>query len=1000
MAAGLLALPFGTAHAAETPVHDTSQAALAQSQLRDVTGRVTDRATGDPIVGVTVANNSTGSGTVTDAAGAFTVKAATGQLLTISCVGYTSWTVKVPASGAIDVELSEDAQQLDDVVVVGYATQKKINVTGAVSSISGEELAQRPVVSTMQALQGIDPSLNISIDSGNPTAGNSLNIRGVPSINGGSPLILVDGVPGVSLRLVNAADIESISVLKDASATSFYGSKAANGVVVITTRPTQAGRLQVNYSGNFQISIPDLSDYRLLNAREKLEYERQAGVYGDFTGSSSTDVTNQKSYYEKLDRVNAGVNTDWKRMALRTGFNHIHNLMLSGGSQDFRYNVSGSYNSTTGVMDESDKQTASLRINLTYGDMNKLFFQNIASLTQSNSNDVPYGSFSDYVSLNPYDRPYNDDGSLNSVLSFNTANPLYEKSLSSYIRNTSGSFIDTFRVRWNILKGLRVEASLSYTQTKSEGETFYSPLSQQFNNTIDANKKGSFDVSNGTTHNLSGNAFAVYNKAWNRRGGDASDLLSLTAGFNIESTRSESHSFSALGILSDKLEHPSMATGYAESRPGGSEDRSRMLGFYVNANYIWHNRYFVDLSFRYEGSSKFGADNKYAPFGSLGLGWNLHKERFLKGSAVSLLKLRMSMGYVGNAGFSPYQAQLAYQYSSSLQYNGGIGAVPVSMVNPRLKWERSLKRNLGLDFGLWRDRLNGSVDVYYDTTNDLVMDISKPAHIGFTSAKENLGKIRNSGIELSLRGNVLQRKHTNLNLFLNLSHNRNRIVEISDYLKNKNAENEANATSSLPAAFYEEGESMTALKVMRSAGINPANGKEVFIDRDGNPTYEYDYRDKYVAGDTTPAVQGSFGLSMSWRSFDLSMNFAYRLGASIYNQTLATKVEGASPTSNADRRVFYDRWKAPGDKARYKNIANRETTPPTDRFVATEYALEGSSLKLSYMLPDAFCRRLHLRRVRISASTGDLFNISTIRRERGLDYPFARVFQASLTVNL
>ena len=250
MAAGLLALPFGTAHAAETPVYDTSQAALAQSQLRDVTGRVTDRATGDPIVGVTVANNSTGSGTVTDAAGAFTVKAATGQLLTISCVGYTSWTVKVPASGAIDVELSEDAQQLDDVVVVGYATQKKINVTGAVSSISGEELAQRPVVSTMQALQGIDPSLNISIDSGNPTAGNSLNIRGVPSINGGSPLILVDGVPGVSLRLVNAADIESISVLKDASASAIYGAKASAGVILVTTKKGAAGKATVSYSNH------------------------------------------------------------------------------------------------------------------------------------------------------------------------------------------------------------------------------------------------------------------------------------------------------------------------------------------------------------------------------------------------------------------------------------------------------------------------------------------------------------------------------------------------------------------------------------------------------------------------------------------------------------------------------------------------------------------------------------------------------------------------------
>ena len=650
-------------------------------------------------------------------------------------------------------------------------------------------------------------------------------------------------------------------------------------------------------------------------------------------------------------------------------------------------------------MDKSDKQTSSLRINLTYGDMSKLFFQNITSLSQRSSDDVPYGSFSDYVSLNPYDRPYNEDGSLNRELSFSTANPLYEKQLNSYISSRSGSFIDTFRFRWSIIRDLRLEASVSYTLSKSEGETFYSPLSQRFNNTVDPAKKGSFDMSNGTSHSIAGNIFLVYNKAWKHKG-EESDLLSLTGGMNIESTRSETHSFSALGILSDKLDHPSMAAGYAESRPGGSEDRSRMLGFYLNANYIWHNRYFVDLSFRYEGSSKFGADNKFAPFGSVGLGWNIHNERWLRKSVVSLLKLRASIGFVGNAGFSPYQAQLSYRYSSSLQYNGGIGALPVAMVNPHLKWERSLKRNLGIDFGLWHDRLTGSLDLYYDTTNNLIMDISKPSHIGFTSAKENLGKIRNSGVELALRGNVVQRRRTNLNIFLNMSHNRNRIVSISDYLKNKNAENEAGTSSSLPAAFYEEGESMTALKVMRSAGINPANGKEVFIDRFGNPTYKYDYRDKYVVGDTTPKVQGSFGVSFSWRSFDVSMTFAYRLGATLYNQTLATKVEGASPTSNADRRVFYDRWKAPGDHARYKNIANRETTPPTDRFVATEYALDGSSIKVSYSLPDAFCRRLHVRRIRLSLSTGDLFNISTIRRERGLNYPFARTFQASLNINL
>lgn len=188
-----------------------------------------------------------------------------------------------------------------------------------------------------------------------------------------------------------------------------------------------------------------MSDYRLLDAHEKLEYERQAGVYGDFSGSSSSDVERQKQYYERLARANAGVNTDWKRMALRTGFNHIHNLMLSGGSQDFRYNVSGSCNSTTGVMEKSDKEVASLRINLTYGDMNRLFFQNIASLSRNASDDVPYGSFSDYVRLNPYDSPYNADGSLNNDLAFYAANPLYEKNLSSYIRSRSGSFLDTFR---------------------------------------------------------------------------------------------------------------------------------------------------------------------------------------------------------------------------------------------------------------------------------------------------------------------------------------------------------------------------------------------------------------------------------------------------------------------------------------------------------------------------------------------------------------------------
>lgn len=989
----------------------TSELIGAQN-VRHIAGTVTDIA-GNPVAGAgIVAYGGKGRtyGTSADADGRFSfdLPDSIGTFKTVM-LGYCDEIVRInTGSTKYNIIMKERTETVSDVVVTGYVDKKKESYTGALSVIKRDQIEKLTHSNVLNIIQLQAPGFELQDDiqnGSNPNKVPDMVLRGRSSFIEGDqtnvPLFILDGTE-VDITYIfdmPAEDIESISILKDASATSFYGSKAANGVIVITTRPTQYGKLQVSYSGNMQVNVPDLSDYRLLNAADKLEYERQAGIYGNFTGSSSTDISWQKVYYEKLDRVNAGVNTDWKRLALRTGLTHLHNIMLSGGSRDFRYNVSGNINSTLGIMDESGRNSSSLRINITYGSLSKLFIQNIASFSAARSKDVPYGKFSDYVRLNPYDMPYNADGSLNTELSFNTANPLYEKQLSSYIHSSSDSFIDTFKLRWNIVEGFRAEATLSYTLTKSGGETFYSPKSQRFNTTADPKKKGSSDVNDGTFNTLSGNAFLVWNKSWGETLTQTSSL-SLTGGVNVEATKSDTHSFSALGILSDKLEHPSMATGYAESHPGGGEDRSRMLGFYANANYIFGNRYFADFSIRYEGSSKFGADNRFAPFGSLGFGWNIHKEKFIQTTKISLLKLRASIGFVGNANFNPYQAQLSYRYSSDLYYNGNIGAVPVSMVNPNLKWERSLKRNIGLDFGVFADRLSGSIDYYYDTTNSLVMDISKPPHIGFSNAKENLGKISNSGVELSIRGNVLQHKDLNLNLFLNASHNTNKILHISDYLKNLNEKNEASSSSVLPASFYQEGESMTALKVMRSAGINPANGREVFIDKDGNYTYEYSYKDKYVAGDTSPVVNGAFGASFSWKSLDFSMTFAYRLGATVYNQTLATKVEGGNPRENADRRVFYDRWKQPGDMAKYKNIASREFTPVTDRFVAKEYAMDGSSIKVSYTLPQNWVSRIHLRRAMVSLSTGDIFNWSSIRRERGLDYPFARTFQFSLSLNI
>lgn len=980
--------------------------AEGREKLRTIDGYIYDN-NGVPVEGACLVfkdRNGDPGGAAADSSGYFKMNCpAYIKSVEVKMLGYADYALELNTESRYFVILTPVAEVVENVVVTGYVDRKKDSYTGSIHVIRKAEIEKLVHSNILEIIRLKTPGFEISkniLKGSDPNNVPEMILRGRSSFvegdNTNVPLFVLDGTETDISSIFNipVEDIESIFVLKDASATSFYGSKAANGVVVITTRPTREGRLQLSYSGNIQASVPDLSDYHLLNAAEKLEYERLAGLYGNFTGKSRTDIEKQIQYYEKKDRVNAGVDTDWKRMALRTGINQMHNLMLSGGSGMFRYNISGSYSRVTGVMEKSDRNSSSLRINLTYGDLKKFFIQNIISAGINSSSDVPYGSFADYVRLNPYDLPYNEDGTLNNNLSFIAANPLYEKNLNSYIRNSAENFVYSLKLRWNIFKSLRTEAALSYSSGKTESRSFTSPLSKRFF-FADPAKRGSFDFSKGGTKSIAGNLFAVYDKKWKE------NILIITSGFNIEAKHAGSESFRTLGVLSDKLDHPSMSIGYETgSHPGGGENVSRMIGGYLNANYIWNNRYFADFSIRYEGSSLFGTDNKFAPFGALGFGWNMHNEDFIRHSKVSMLKLRASIGYVGNAGFSPYQAKLAYKYSIDLQYDNKIGAVPVDMVNPRLKWEKSLKRNIGIDFGFWDDRLSGTIDAYWNTTNDIVMTIARPPHIGFSNSKENLGRIRNNGIELSLRANAVRTSSSNLNIFLSAGHNANKILEISNYLKNKNNDNEKSSSVALPKAFYQEGQSMTALKVMMSAGINPANGKEVFYLPGGGLTYKYDYRYKHIVGDTVPIVQGTFGFDWSCGNFQVNATFAYRLGASVFNQTLAMKVESADPTVNVDKRVFYDRWKEPGDLARFKRIDSREITPATSRFTSKEYALDASSIQLSYFIPSSFCKKIHVRQMRLSLSSGDIFHISTIRREIGLDYPFARVFQGSVSINL
>lgn len=893
-------------------------------------------------------------------------------------------------------------EMLDEVVVTGYINKPKEIYTGSAFTIDRKTIKSQVNTNLLELIKNNVPGFELTPDNNKGSDPNKLPdmiIRGRSSFIEGDhtnlPLFILDGVE-VDVRVVfslKPSTISQISVLKDAAATTYYGSKAANGVIVITSLPSRIGKLDIDYSNRFQVSVADLSDYNLLNAAEKLEFERKAGLYGRFIGNSDIDVKRQKDYYARLDRVKAGVNTNWLKMPLRTGLSQTHNINIMGGTPLFRYTLMAGINDVRGVMDKSDRRDGSVRVNLTYGDFSKFFLQYTALIMGGQSHDVPYGSFSDYTRLNPYDEPYNSYGELNNHLAFGMANPIFEKTLSSYILQKNKVVTNSAKVRWNILKHLRLEATASLTQTQNDNETFYSPHSVKFHYT-DKAKRGSFDIMHSESTDFSANAFLVWAKAIKKH------QVITTLGLNLQATDNESNGFTAIGILSDKIDHASQAAAFAEgSTPKGGKDKARMFGGYLNVQYVFENKYFVDASFRREGSSKFGTSERYAPFCMIGLGWNIHKERFFSDSPINLLKLRTSIGTVGNVSFNPYQAQLAYRYHANYIYNNEIGAMPVALVNPNLKWERTIKANLGLDFSLFSDRLSGSFDIYKNTTNNVVMTISKPLHTGFANAKENLGQIRNSGYELSLRGRIINSRLWGLNAYFTASHNHNVIVKISDYLRNQNAHN-AKLSGRLPAAIYAEGESLTALKVMLSAGINPSNGKEIFIGQDGEQTYTYNYNARRVVGDLTPTLQGAFGLAANISNFSLTISFNYRLGATIYNGTLANKVEGINPMYNADKRVFYNRWQKPGDKAIYKHIAAQEDTSPTSRFVKKEYALEGTSLMLGYDVPNSLCKLAHLQYVRFTFSMGQFLHLSTIKRERGLAYPFANIYELGLNIKI
>lgn len=975
-------------------------------------GRVLDM-NKEPLPGVTVRLENTNMGTATNFDGIFSFRlpVMNGRLI-LSFVGYKTKEVefKLP-SDTLKIVLEEEVENVEEVVVTGYFNKAKESFTGSEVTIETEELKKVGALSITQALSAFDPSIRLaeSLTNGsNPNVLPDITIRGEngfdlranaddATTNPNAPLYILDGVE-VSAERVYDMDVnrvESITILKDASATALYGSRASNGVIVITTIRPKSGQIRVSLNANYNISVPDLRDYNLMNAEEKLEYERLAGLYQD------TDYLEQckldELYNSRLEEVRKGVNTYWLSQPLTTSLNQRYSINFEGGDEYFRYGIDLRYDTDKGVMKQSGRDRLGINLTFNYNIGTNFFIRNDLAVDNVKAKNSPYNEFYLYANQNPYDRIYDENGKFVEKLSSGDWNPLYNAHLAKKNTSTYTSIQDNFNIDWRIIPALRLQGRISYTRQFDKRDLFKSPESLDYSTETDPKKKGTYFRSNSQSDKFDGNLTLQYNKVLGVHS------LNVGVGSNLTESTEEGDSYTGVGFVNPNMIFIGAATSFKEnSSPDGSYDKSRLVGFFGNVNYGYDNRYFLDLSFRTDGSSKFGRNSRFAPFWSVGVAWNVHKEAFWSGDEKSSLKLRASVGSTGTTNFSSTQALTTYNYDFSKIYNGVFGVSLAGYGNPELKWQNTISYNVGVDMTLLKGLVTFNGDFYIKNTENLLLPLTVAPSTGFSSYVENIGKLRNTGIEGRLRLNLIRDTQRDLrwNVTLSAFHNKSKITKLSNQLEeiNKYANSDWYNQGTVVYRQYEAGRSQTALMMVRSGGIDPATGNEVYIKRNGELTFEYDANDKVKCGDMKPTIEGNVNTNLTWKGFTLYMLFKYQFGAKAYNGTLASKVEGANPYKNADKRVLYDRWKEPGDHAKFRRIDDRTSPYQTTRLVFDNDLFSLSSVSLSYELPRDISQKIYADRVRLMLSTTDVFRLSTIKQERGTSYPFARTFNLSLNV--
>ena len=1010
-----------------------------QQKERLLRGLVTDK-DGLPLPGVTVQVKGTTQGTTTDGEGEYyiMVKGVENPVLVFSFIGME--TQEIPfekGKHRINVVLQESQQIMEEVVVNGIFTRKAESFTGSAKTFKKDELKRVGNGNIFQSLKNLDSSLKImdNMEMGSdPNSMPDMRLRGTSTFveeatttglkgnyqsQPNQPLFILDGfeVTAQTIFDLDMNRVESITILKDAASKAIYGSKAAHGVIVVETTGLENRGVRISYNANLDLEMPDLTSYNLCNSLEKLEVERREGsIYNE------TKPEDMELYYSRLKNALEGFDQYWLSLPLRVGVGQKHNLTFETGTKEMQALFSVSYNDVQGIMKDSYRKTFAGTAQLTYR-KDKFQFRDIARITSTSTQDSPYGSFNEYAKMNPYMPAYNEDGTpvreTESSTSYNKQySPLYNATTNPKQQTSYLSFSNNFYIEYMPIEGLKLTGRLGITSHRSDADSYYSYAHSKFANyaTTEYYKRGSYTVNNGKSTTISTDIFANYTKTIKKH------TFFANAGWSLSDTKYQEIMNTAYGFKDMAMDEYLFGTMYGEdASPSGSATTNRTIGVTGVFAYTYDDRFLLDATIRANGASAFGADNPWATFWSTGIGWNIHNEAFLKDSNwIEQLKVRGSIGSTGNQNFQSNKSIANYRYYLSESYvNRWDGVYITNMPNSGLEWEEKMDYNIGLDLKI--KRVSMTLDWYRSDTENMVTSISLPGSTGFTSVSENLGKVRNQGFEAALNVQVLNNKDYFLNVYGQIATNENKLLQLSDAMKTFNDKQKELAAAQdrvAPVNLYQEGQHINTIWAVPSAGIDPIDGFEVYYDKDGNLTKQWNAGNMVACGVKDDKYTGTFGFNGEYKGIGMNVTFRFLGGGERYNQTLVDKVENVSLKQNVDKRVFSGRWSEVGQQAQFRRIisdtnlmnnyiihssyvlAEGNYTRATTRFVQKSNELNLSAISVYYDLPRKWMRSIGFERMRLQANMNDVYKWSTIKIERGTIYPFARTLSFSLSATL